>query len=366
MRRIGLIGFGSIAENGHLPAWQSFEDVEVVAVAEVSPERLDRARTALPGAVLYDSPLELLARADVDGIDICTPPNTHAELILAACRQGLADIVCEKPLVLSEEEYVRVAHARAASGSRVISVNNWIHSDLNRHVVAALDGEVIGTVQSVELRIGRPGCALGNSGWRPAWRTDVTYSGGGIILDHGWHQLYLLLGWMRAPVESVSAVTRTANRRHYPVEDEALINMQFPDAYGRIELSWTAAGRTNGGMIRGSRGTIAIHDDRVVIDNGAGEYDLPFLGKLSESSYHPDWFRLTFRSNVLDESRDEADRNFGEAGVLVSAIRACYRSAQESGQPCRPTFPTEAAVQSVMARETEAKHVCCGSGGEST
>jgi predicted dehydrogenase len=230
-------------------------------------------------------------------------------------------------------------------------------------VVRALAEEAIGAVRTVELRIGRPDCARGNAGWRPDWRTDLTYAGGGIILDHGWHQLYLLLGWMRAPVEAVSAVTRTTNQRHYPVEDEALIDMLFPSAHGRIELSWVANGRTNGGMIRGSRGTITIHDDRLVIENSAGERELSFLGRLSESSYHPEWFRATFRANVLDERRDEADRNFAEAGVLVSAIQACYRSAQESGLPCRPTFSTHEAIRSAVAQGTDVMYVSSSSGG---
>src|SRR5436190_21076199 len=111
-QRIGLVGFGSIAEHGHLPAWQSFDEVEVAAVADLSPERLDRARQLLPNARLFDSPAELIERAEVDGVDICTPPATHADLLLAACLRPLRDIVCEKPLVLSEDEYVGVARAR--------------------------------------------------------------------------------------------------------------------------------------------------------------------------------------------------------------------------------------------------------------
>lgn len=363
LRRIGLVGFGSIAENGHLPAWQAFPEVEVAAVADLSPARLDRARSLAPGAALYDSPMELIARADVDVIDICTPPSTHAELIRAACGRGLADIVCEKPLVLSEEEYVEIARARERSGSRVISVNNWVHSDLNRLVSLVLGQGAIGAVRSVELRIGRPDCALGNAGWMPRWRTDLAYSGGGIILDHGWHQFYLLLGWLQQPLETVSAVTRTTDSRHYPVEDEALIEMLFPSASGRIELSWTAAGRTNEGLIQGSRGSITAHDDGVVVRTGLSEQKLPFRSRLSQSSYHPEWFQAVFRYNVLTESRAEADRNFAEAGVLVSAVRAAYRSARERGVPLRPSLSLRNQAGSYPAEGTDPSHVCCRSGG---
>lgn len=336
MRRIALVGFGSIAENGHLPALQSFADVEVTAVADVAPERLSAAHSLLPEAALFDSPEELIARADVEVVDICTPPSTHAELILASCRRGIPTIVCEKPLVLSVLEYQRIVRARDESGARLISVNNWLHSDLFRLVDRALQEGCIGCVRSVRLRTERPSAARGHAGWVPKWRTDLAYSGGGIMLDHGWHQLYLLLGWIRQPLESVSARTRTADPRNHPVEDEAVVTLTFSSARGRIELFWTAPGRSNDGLIEGADGNIIIFDDRIVVHNSAVVRELSFKGKLTQSSYHPDWFREVFRYNVLDTDRREADRNFAEAGVLVSVMSAAYRSARDGGEEIRP------------------------------
>jgi predicted dehydrogenase len=338
MHRIGLAGFGSIAEHGHLPALQSFPGVEIVAVADLSPERLDCARKLLPDAVLYESPLDLIRRADLTAVDICTPPSTHADLIVAACERGLRDVVCEKPLVLSEEEYLRVARTREVGGSRVVSVNNWMHSDLNRHVSAALDSGAIGAVRSVELRTRRTDAALGNSGWVPRWRIDRSLAGGGIILDHGWHQLYLLLGWMRKPIEIVRATTQTLDRRHAPVEDEAVIDLEFASGTGRIELSWTARERGNDGCIQGTKGAITIRDDGIDIANGREMHTRPFAGRLTQSSYHPDWFQAMFGSTLLRDGRAEADQNFAEAGALVSAIEAAYHSAQEGGAPVRPSL----------------------------
>jgi predicted dehydrogenase len=345
MRRVGLIGFGSIAEHGHLPAWHSFPGVRVAAISDLSPERLQAAGNRLPDAQLFGSGAELIARSDVDILDICSPPSSHVDLLLAACERGIADIVSEKPFVLSEEEYARVARARAGSGSRVVSVNNWMHSDLHRQVSRVLSHDTIGAVQHVRLRTGRPDSAKGNSGWMPRWRVDPALSGGGIILDHGWHQLYLLLSWMCAPVVEVSAVTRVANPQHYPVEDEAIVDLDFGQSTGRIELSWTASGRTNEGCIQGEKGEIAIHDDRIVVHNGTSDETLPFGGRLTQSSYHSEWFEEMFRHNVLDESRLLADRNFSEAGALVGIIGAAYRSARDGGSPQRPSIPHEVPIE---------------------
>src|SRR5579859_6277299 len=111
VRRIALAGFGSIAEHGHLPALSAL-GYEIVAVADVTPERLERAASLLPRAARFSSPDMLIAETDAEILDICSPPSTHAGLMVAACERGFSGIVCEKPFVLSIEDYARVAAAR--------------------------------------------------------------------------------------------------------------------------------------------------------------------------------------------------------------------------------------------------------------
>jgi predicted dehydrogenase len=343
MYRIGLVGFGAIAEHAHLPALQSFPEIQVVAVADLSPARLERARELLPHAQLFDSPFDLVQSADITGVDLCTPPSTHAALIEAACSRGLQLVICEKPFVLSDDEYERVRVARAASGATVISVNNWMHSHLNRRVREVLDSGEIGVLQRVELQTARPDAAKGNAGWQPLWRTSREHAGGGIILDHGWHQLYLLMAWMNAWPTSVACVARTADPRHAPVEDEATLDLSFPqmegpaDRHGRIELSWTASDRRNSGSLQGTLGHIEIHDDRIVVHGPRGRQELPFDDRLTVSSYHPDWFQSMIAGTILAPTNGESRRNFEEAGVLVRTVCAAYRSAGAGGRPCSVT-----------------------------
>jgi predicted dehydrogenase len=339
MHRIGLVGFGAIAEHAHLPALQSFSQIEVVAVADPSSSRLERARELLPAAQLFTSPVDLMRQAEITGVDLCSPPSTHAELVEAACGRGLELVLCEKPFVLSVEEYEQVRRARQASGTTVVSVNNWMHSHLNRRVHEVLQSGDIGAIQSVILQTARPDAAKGSAGWRPLWRISKEHAGGGIILDHGWHQLYLLMTWMAAWPTEVRCIARTADPRHAPVEDEATLDLTFPstgegDRHGRIELSWTAADRRNAGVIEGAEGRITVHDDRIVVDGRRGRRELPFDDRLTVSSYHPDWFQAMIACTILAPDNAEAERNFAEAGALVRIMRATYHSAGNGGAPC--------------------------------
>jgi predicted dehydrogenase len=94
--RIGLVGCGFVSEL-HMIAYRRVYgvDVEVGAVAARSDHVVDFARKHLiPKA--YRSFAELVADREIDVIDICTPPNLHAAMIVEAMQAG-KHVICEKP-----------------------------------------------------------------------------------------------------------------------------------------------------------------------------------------------------------------------------------------------------------------------------
>lgn len=341
--RVGLIGVGRVAESAHIPAWLNIPGVDLTAMADPSPERRALAPMLAPKARIYASGDEMLARENLDIVDVCSAPDSHADYIIAACARGIDRIVCEKPLTVSESEFARIAFAQATTSTRIVTVNTWIHSDLHALVHETITSGVIGAVKSVTLRTLRPDCALGTESWRPRWRTEKHSAGGGIILDHGWHQLYLMLSWLGTDVQAVSAQTRTTNPIHLPVEDEAEIDVVFPTSRGRIELSWAADERGNDGLIEGTTGRILIQDNGILIEQEAGPVERVYNSRLSASTYHPDWFETMFREVVLAPDRTGADRNFVEAGLLTGTLAAAYRSAENAGLPVRVVAPVRRA-----------------------
>src|SRR5712691_5859396 len=58
---------------------------------------------------------ELVERPDVDIVDVCTPPGTHAEIVEAAVAAGKAGL-CEKPLAADYASARRAADAARAAG----------------------------------------------------------------------------------------------------------------------------------------------------------------------------------------------------------------------------------------------------------
>ncbi len=74
--RVAIVGCGNVALNFHLPAYQALPDTyEIVGLADPTPDRLALGQqlAGLPDDQVHLDAAELLARADVHVIDVCTP-----------------------------------------------------------------------------------------------------------------------------------------------------------------------------------------------------------------------------------------------------------------------------------------------------
>lgn len=94
--RVGLVGCGFVSEL-HMYAFRRVYgvDVEVAAVAARGDHVVEfAARHNIPR--VYRSFAELIADRALDVIDVCTPPNLHAGMIVAAM-QARKHVICEKP-----------------------------------------------------------------------------------------------------------------------------------------------------------------------------------------------------------------------------------------------------------------------------
>lgn len=94
--RVGLVGCGFVSEL-HMYAFRRVYgvDVEVAAVAARGDHVVEfAARHHIPR--VYRSFAELIADRALDVVDICTPPNLHAKMIVASMQAG-KHVICEKP-----------------------------------------------------------------------------------------------------------------------------------------------------------------------------------------------------------------------------------------------------------------------------
>ncbi|HET6507848.1 MAG TPA: Gfo/Idh/MocA family oxidoreductase [Baekduia sp.] len=274
--RVGIVGCGNIGSGSHLPGWQANRDVAaVVGLADPSPETLDRARAlaGLASTQAHLDPMELIARPDVDAIDICTPQHLRRDLIAAAAAHG-KHVLCEKPLGTIPSD---AAAAVAAGDITLAMVHNYLWLPEVRAAQRVIDSGEIGAVRSVTVNFLGIVDVPGSAGYAPRWRHEAALAGGGVLMDilHGVYVAESLLG---EPLRRVSAYADNRDP-DANVEDLALCRFETGSNAALVNIAW---GHGPGGLeVTGTEGrVVAVYRDggtspwspldRVLVTTAAG------------------------------------------------------------------------------------------------
>jgi predicted dehydrogenase len=322
--RGALIGFGNVAVHAHLPMWQKSSHFRIEAVVEPDPERARVARALLPEMPIYSEFESLVGGKDLDFVDICAPPCFHRDLVRKACTSGL-HVFCEKPLVTSVEGLDSILQAADQFERVIFTVNNWKHAPLWTQTLNLIREGRLGTIRSISLAVLRP---PQSGGGVSDWRRCAEIAGGGILLDHGWHHLYLILSILRETPLSVSARMAYSEKNGPLLEETVDLMMRFPSAEAQLHLTWRASCRQNYGTIKGDKGTLFINDDHFTLSTSGGQsarYDFP--EPLSQGSQHPEWMipvMEDFRREILHG--DVRGNNLRESSLCTRLTHLAYRS----------------------------------------
>jgi predicted dehydrogenase len=320
VQRGAIIGFGEVARNGHWPAYAQSQEAKIVAVVDRTEERRKAARDSVPRVATFATIEELAAVAEIDFVDICTPPSLHGEAILDALARAW-NVLCEKPLLLDLVELEKVRGLAQEAGRAVVPVHNWKYAPIIRRATEMLRSGVIGPLREIEIETLRiQDCAVADPD-HPNWRRDPAIAGGGVLMDHGWHAIYLASHWFgEKPIEVRASLHRSTPKE---VEDEATLTLVFPNGSAKIFLTWRADVRRNTMRLIGEHDEIAIDDDTLRF----GGESIQFESRLSAGSHHADWFAAMLPNVIANFRSPESARQFDEAALCLSVIRRAYQTA---------------------------------------
>ncbi|HEX2513890.1 MAG TPA: Gfo/Idh/MocA family oxidoreductase, partial [Chloroflexota bacterium] len=166
--RIGVIGTGGIARSSHLPAYSNLDTAELAAICDVSREAVDEVgeRFAVPADRRYTDYRALLAREDVDAVDICTPNQVRLEPLLAACEAG-KHVLVQKPMARSIAEANRMIAGAREAGVKLGVIYMGRFSPGAALVQRLIECGAIGRVTALRERTGHSGgLRLPEQSWR--------------------------------------------------------------------------------------------------------------------------------------------------------------------------------------------------------
>ena len=266
-----ILGAGRIGQV-HARAVAATPGAALVAIADPVAAAAEAVRATYGCDIRSIDAIE--ASADVDAVVICTPTDTHADLIERFCKAGKA-VFCEKPVDLSLPRVAACLKVvEATKGTLMVGFNRRFDPDFMA-VKAAIDAGRVGEVEMVTITSRDPG----------APPHDYITRSGGIFRDMTIHDFDMARWLLGEEVDSVFAsasvltdpkigelgdfdsanvILRTASGR------QAIITNSRRAAYGydqRIE-------------VLGSTGMVAAQnhgENRITLADGAGFHDAPLL-----------------------------------------------------------------------------------------
>ncbi len=162
--KFALAGFGAWGKF-HAQSIAGNPDAQLVAITAPSEASREEARQLYPGAQIFADSLEMIAKADLDIIDIATPSHTHREIALAAMAKG-KHVLLEKPMAITLDDCKAiVAGAREHGVHLAVGHELRLSSQWGRIKQIIADG-VIGDPQYVLVELSRKPYRTGASGWR--------------------------------------------------------------------------------------------------------------------------------------------------------------------------------------------------------
>jgi predicted dehydrogenase len=333
MLRGAIVGLGNVAVHAHLPAWATRDDVAIVAVTDSRADRRDECVARLPAARWYDTLDGLLAHPQIDFVDVCTPPSSHAGIVREALERGL-HVLCEKPLVATPEDAAALARLADKNGRVLHTVHNWHHAPIVRRTAALLRDGAVGDVRHVTWQTLRTRPAAIAEASAVNWRLDPAIAGGGVLTDHGWHVFYVVSRWIGQTPMRVSATLERRRHHALTVEDTATVRIDFADATAEILLTWAADERRNWAEIAGTSGRLELRDGTLLLQRPQGEQSWSCPPPLSDGSQHADWFEGVV-AEFVDEmaGRVSAAPNLSEAVRCVLLESAARESHRLGGRP---------------------------------
>ncbi len=362
---IGLIGYGFMGRT-HSNAYRQvskFFDLEYQPVLKACCARNEEKIKEFAenwGWESYETDWrKLIARDDIDAIDIGSPNNTHYEMALAAAEAGKM-ILCEKPLAMD----VAQAEAMTAAVEKA-GVANMVWYNYRRVPAITLAHQLV-----KEGRIGRPFHYRATylqdwtiaedvpQGGATLWRLDAAVAGSGVTGDLLAHSIDTAI-WLNGPITSVSAATETfvKERMHQDtgemqpvsIDDACMFLARFENgSMGTFESSRYARGRKNYNTfeMNGEDGSVFFDlEDPQILQ--FFEYANPTTGKKVED-HLTGWRRI----HVTNFEHPYMDRwwvpgcTIGYEHTFTNAL-SDFLKGLETGEPAQPTFSDALQTQKV-------------------
>jgi predicted dehydrogenase len=238
--RVGLMGCGTVAMYGHLPALAATEGLELAAVFDPDSARLKAAQDefAIPRAF---TDAESFFTSGLDAIVITSPAGAHLPNVRDAARHG-KHVLCEKPLALTEADAELMIEEMARARRMLFTSFVYRFSPVALEIKRLIQDGAIGRVASLRL-VYNWDChskyETDGAGHRVIQkRREDRMLEGGPMVDCGVHQIDLARWWLGSEVVRQHAHAAWADE--YQAPDHVYLHLDHASGvHTMVEMSYS-------------------------------------------------------------------------------------------------------------------------------
>ena len=331
MINIGIVGCGRISGK-HFEAINKLENCGIVAVCDIVEERAKELANKA-GCEYYTNYAEMLNKADINVVSVCTPSGLHAQHTIMAANKK-KHVITEKPMAMNLKDADEMIRVCKENEIKLFVVKQNRYNPPVLKVYEALKKGRFGKLLllNTTVRWARPQEYYDQDEWRGTKEMD-----GGVLMNQASHHIDLLQ-WFGGPVKSVYAKLETLNH-NINVEDTGIVVLKFEGgALGIIEATTCTFPKNLEGSltILGEKGSVKIGGFAVnKVDTWEFkdyENDDELIHKHSTVPENVYGFgHIEFYKNVVGSLINNKDQFIdGEEGKKsLKLIQAIYKSSEE-------------------------------------
>ncbi len=241
--RVGIIGTGRISDLHAIEYIQNpFSQISALCDQDLDLATARAEKWGCPDAAVTNNYEDLLARDDVDLVELLLPHNMHLPIALKAI-EAKKIISLQKPMCINLDEADQLVAAAEASPHPFKVFENFIFHPPVMKAKALIDEGAIGEPLSIRIK---SNSGKGKTAWEipssaDAWRQDKETSGGGpLVFDDGHHKFALAWYFMGNPEEVHSYIHHTQRKDGGFLDAPSLISFRFQNGkIGNLEVVYS-------------------------------------------------------------------------------------------------------------------------------
>jgi predicted dehydrogenase len=274
--RIGFIGAGRQArEEMFLVEKSNFGKVSAVCDIDEKAAQSLSTNYSIP---YYQDYKIMIDRENLDGVFICVPHNDHFSISMYALQKNL-HVIKEKPFALSVKDGVELVSTSKRMKKSILTMMQRRGQPSYQEGKRLLD-------QIGKVFLFRSFYTFNGGPYDYGWRGINHISGGGTVIDMGYHIIDLVIWYLGLPNFVYAQLTNFARPDvSYETEDSALITFRLPKSMGSIVLTRASHPKEEKSYIHGTKGTLIVDRQsvKVIALNGEVFYSEKFDNDWSTS-----------------------------------------------------------------------------------